>query len=95
MFWRLVGRVAGTIKSVAGTIKSKDRHALCQAKAAAANLNLEILRGRHSQTTGLRLVNTAAQLYEILNWLDRDPIYKPPAGMKCILEVLRPVTLAA
>ena len=35
LFWRLVGRVAGIVKS-------KDRHALCQAKAAAANLNLEI-----------------------------------------------------
>jgi hypothetical protein len=37
LFWRLVGRVAGIVKS-------KDRHALCQAKAATENWNLEICR---------------------------------------------------
>ena len=37
LFWRLVGRVAGIVKA-------KDRHALCQAKAATENWNLEICR---------------------------------------------------
>lgn len=35
LFWRLVGRVAGIVKS-------KDPHAPCQAKAVLRNLYLEI-----------------------------------------------------
>ena len=36
LLWRLVSR--------GGIVKSKDRHALCQAKPATENWNLEICR---------------------------------------------------